>query len=286
MKKILVTGANGQLGQCLQKLAVSEENWEFVFADSKTLDISDKKAVLDFFWEHEPSVCINAAAYTAVDLAETEVEKAFLINADGTENLASACLEYGTQFLHVSTDYVFDGENNLPYTEEDFTNPLGVYGASKLSGEELALEVNPCSIIIRTSWVYSEFGKNFVKTMLQLFQSKEELNVVNDQWGQPTNANDLAEVILKMVNSPKRTPGIFNFSNIGEITWFQFAQKIAELSNSKIKLNPINTEQYPTPARRPKNSTLDLDKIKNSYSVTPIEWEESLLKTINTLQNN
>ncbi len=286
MKKILVTGANGQLGQCLQKLAVSEENWEFVFADSKTLDISDKKAVLDFFWEHEPSVCINAAAYTAVDLAETEVEKAFLINADGTENLASACLEYGTQFIHVSTDYVFDGENNLPYTEEDFTNPLGVYGASKLAGEELALEVNPCSIIIRTSWVYSEFGKNFVKTMLQLFQSKEELNVVNDQWGQPTNANDLAEVILKMVNSPKRIPGIFNFSNIGEITWFQFAQKIAELSNSKIKLNPINTEQYPTPARRPKNSTLDLDKIKNSYSVTPIEWEESLLKTINTLQNN
>lgn len=286
MKKILVTGANGQLGQCLQKLAVSEENWEFVFADSKTLDISDKKAVLDFFWEHEPSVCINAAAYTAVDLAETEVEKAFLINADGTENLASACLEYGTQFLHVSTDYVFDGENNLPYTEEDFTNPLGVYGASKLAGEELALEVNPCSIIIRTSWVYSEFGKNFVKTMLQLFQSKEELNVVNDQWGQPTNANDLAEVILKMVNSPKRIPGIFNFSNIGEITWFQFAQKIAELSNSKIKLNPINTEQYPTPARRPKNSTLDLDKIKNSYFVTPIEWEESLLKTINTLQNN
>jgi len=286
MKKILVTGANGQLGQCLQKLAVSEENWEFVFADSKTLDISDKKAVFDFFWEHEPSVCINAAAYTAVDLAETEVEKAFLINADGTENLASACLEYGTQFIHVSTDYVFDGENNLPYTEEDFTNPLGVYGASKLAGEELALEVNPCSIIIRTSWVYSEFGKNFVKTMLQLFQSKEELNVVNDQWGQPTNANDLAEVMLKMVNSPKRIPGIFNFSNIGEITWFQFAQKIAELSNSKIKLNPINTEQYPTPARRPKNSTLDLDKIKNSYSVTPIEWEESLLKTINTLQNN
>lgn len=286
MKKILVTGANGQLGQCLQKLAVSEENWEFVFADSKTLDISDKKAVLDFFWEHEPSVCINAAAYTAVDLAETEVEKAFLINADGTENLASACLEHGTQFIHVSTDYVFDGENNLPYTEEDFTNPLGVYGASKLAGEELALEVNPCSIIIRTSWVYSEFGKNFVKTMLQLFQSKEELNVVNDQWGQPTNANDLAEVILKMVNSPKRIPGIFNFSNIGEITWFQFAQKIAELSNSKIKLNPINTEQYPTPARRPKNSTLDLDKIKNSYFVNPIEWEESLLKTINTLQNN
>ena len=200
MKKILVTGANGQLGQCLQKLAVSEENWEFVFADSKTLDISDKKAVLDFFWEHEPSVCINAAAYTAVDLAETEVEKAFLINSDGTENLASACLEHGTQFIHVSTDYVFDGENNLPYTEENFTNPLGVYGASKLAGEELALEVNPCSIIIRTSWVYSEFGKNFVKTMLQLFQSKEELNVVNDQWGQPTNANDLAEVILKMVN--------------------------------------------------------------------------------------
>ncbi len=149
--------------------------------------------------ENAPDFCINAAAYTAVDLAETDIEKAFLVNADGTENLAEACAENNAQFIHVSTDYVFDGENNLAYTEEDFTNPLGVYGASKLAGDELALEVNPCSVILRTSWVYSEFGKNFVKTMLNLFATKEELNIVADQFGQPTNANDLAEAIMKII---------------------------------------------------------------------------------------
>ena len=190
MKKILVTGANGQLGQCLQKISSQFEEFEFIFTDSETLDITNKEEVNDFFWQNAPDFCINAAAYTAVDLAETDVEKAFLVNADGTENLAEACAENNAQFIHVSTDYVFDGENNLSYTEEDFTNPLGVYGASKLAGDELALEVNPCSVILRTSWVYSEFGKNFVKTMLNLFATKDELNIVADQFGQPTNAND------------------------------------------------------------------------------------------------
>ncbi len=286
MKKILVTGANGQLGQCLQKISSQFEEFEFIFTDSETLDITNKEEVNDFFWQNAPDFCINAAAYTAVDLAETDVEKAFLVNADGTENLAEACAENNAQFIHVSTDYVFDGENNLAYTEEDFTNPLGVYGASKLAGDELALEVNPCSVILRTSWVYSEFGKNFVKTMLNLFATKEELSIVADQFGQPTNANDLAEAIMKIIKSEKITPGIFNFSNLGRISWFDFAEKIAELSDAKIKLNAIETSQYPTPAKRPKNSILDLDKISKTYAVTLKPWEESLEDCVQILQNN
>lgn len=286
MKKILVTGANGQLGQCLQKISSQFEEFEFIFTDSETLDITNKEEVNDFFWQNAPDFCINAAAYTAVDLAETDIEKAFLVNADGTENLAEACAENNAQFIHVSTDYVFDGENNLAYTEEDFTNPLGVYGASKLAGDELALEVNPCSVILRTSWVYSEFGKNFVKTMLSLFATKEELNIVADQFGQPTNANDLAEAIMKIIKSEKITPGIFNFSNLGRISWFDFAEKIAELSEAKIKLNAIETSQYPTPAKRPKNSVLDLDKISKTYAIQLKPWEESLEGCVQILQNN
>ena len=286
MKKILVTGANGQLGQCLQKISSQFEEFEFIFTDSETLDITIKEEVNDFFWQNAPDFCINAAAYTAVDLAETDIEKAFLVNADGTENLAEACAENNAQFIHVSTDYVFDGENNLAYTEEDFTNPLGVYGASKLAGDELALEVNPCSVILRTSWVYSEFGKNFVKTMLNLFATKEELSIVADQFGQPTNANDLAEAIMKIIKSEKITPGIFNFSNLGRISWFDFAEKIAELSEAKIKLNAIETSQYPTPAKRPKNSVLDLDKISKTYAIQLKPWEESLEGCVQILQNN
>ena len=286
MKKILVTGANGQLGQCLQKISSQFEEFEFIFTDSETLDITNKEEVNDFFWQNAPDFCINAAAYTAVDLAETDIEKAFLVNADGTENLAEACAENNAQFIHVSTDYVFDGENNLAYTEEDFTNPLGVYGASKLAGDELALEVNPCSVILRTSWVYSEFGKNFVKTMLNLFATKEELSIVADQFGQPTNANDLAEAIMKIIKSEKITPGIFNFSNLGRISWFDFAEKIAELSEAKIKLNAIETSQYPTPAKRPKNSVLDLDKISKTYVIQLKPWEESLEDCVQILQNN
>ena len=286
MKKILVTGANGQLGQCLQKISSQFEEFEFIFTDSETLDITNKEEVNDFFWQNAPDFCINAAAYTAVDLAETDIEKAFLVNADGTENLAEACAENNAQFIHVSTDYVFDGENNLAYTEEDFTNPLGVYGASKLAGDELALEVNPCSVILRTSWVYSEFGKNFVKTMLSLFATKEELNIVADQFGQPTNANDLAEAIMKIIKSEKITPGIFNFSNLGRISWFDFAEKIAELSDAKIKLNAIETSQYPTPAKRPKNSVLDLDKISKTYAIQLKPWEESIEDCVQILQNN
>ena len=236
------------------------------------------------FGDYQPHFCINAAAYTAVDLAEKEAEKAFAVNADGVANLAEACQETKAILIHISTDYVFDGESNISYSEDNFTNPQGVYGASKLKGEELAMDNNPKTIVIRTSWLYSEFNKNFVKTMLHLFSIKEELGIVSDQFGQPTNANDLAEAVMKIIESEPKTFGVFHFSNYPETNWFEFASKIAEFSNSKIKLNAITTEDFPTPAKRPKRSTMALDKIEQAYGVEPKYWEHSLKNCIEILE--
>lgn len=284
MKKILVVGGNGQLGNCIRKIAPDFElDYEFIFTDSQTLDITNEDQVNAFFYENKPDFCINASAYTTVDLAEKEKEKAFAVNADGVAHLAQACKDYKTIFIHVSTDYVFDGETNLCYSEDDFTNPIGVYGESKLRGEELALEINRKTIILRTSWLYSEFNKNFVKTMLNLFSQKEELGIVADQFGQPTNANDLAEAIMEIIEAPQKTYGIFHFSNYPETTWFDFAKKIAEFSKSNIKLNQLTTEQYPTPAKRPKRSTMCLDKIEEVYKIEPKHWENSLEECVNIL---
>ncbi len=287
MKKILVVGGNGQLGNCIRKIAPDFElDYEFVFTDSQILDITDEDQVNSFFYDNKPEFCINASAFTAVDLAEKEKEKAFAVNTQGVAYLARACKEYNTVLIHVSTDYVFDGETNLCYSEDDFTNPIGVYGESKLKGEELALEANPKTIILRTSWLYSEFNKNFVKTMLHLFSQKEELGIVADQFGQPTNANDLAEAIMNIIQTPQKSYGIFHFSNYPETTWFEFAQKIAELSKSSVKLNALNTEQYPTPAKRPKRSTMCLDKIEEVYKIEPKHWENSLEECLDILHNN
>jgi dTDP-4-dehydrorhamnose reductase len=284
MKKILVIGSNGQLGNCIRKIAPNFElDYEFIFTDSQTLNITDEDLVSKFFYDNKPDFCINASAYTAVDLAETEKEKACAVNATGVGNLAQACKDFKTVFIHVSTDYVFDGDTNLCYSEDDFTNPIGVYGESKLKGEELALEINSKTIILRTSWLYSEFNKNFVKTMLNLFSQKDELGIVADQFGQPTNANDLAEAIMEIIETKKKTFGIFHFSNYPETTWFEFAQKIAELSKSNIKLNQLTTEQYPTPAKRPKRSTMCLDKIEEVYKIEPKYWENSLEECVNIL---
>ena len=287
MKKILIIGGNGQLGNCLNKL-ISEYalDYEFHFTDYDTLDITNQKQINEYFSEYEPHYCINVSAYTAVDLAEQEKEKAFAINAEGVRHLAKACSEKGIDLIHISTDYVFSGDTNIPYSEDDFTNPLSVYGTSKLEGENLALENNPKTIIIRTSWLYSEFGKNFVKTMLNLFSTKNELNVVADQFGQPTNANDLAETIMKIISTEEKEYGIFHFSNYPETTWFDFAKKIAELSKSKIKISPITTDQYPTPAKRPMRSTICLDKIENSYNIESKYWENSLEKCMEILLKN
>lgn len=285
MKKILVTGGNGQLGQCFQKLSKDNTDFEFIFADSKTLDITDGPSVDDFFSEHKPDFCINAAAYTAVDLAEKEKDQAYKINSEGVSNLAEACAENNARLIHISTDYVFDGDTQIGYSEDDFTNPQSVYGESKRSGEILAIDRNPDTVIIRTSWLYSEFSKNFMKTMLTLFPQKEEMNIVNDQYGQPTNANDLAEAVLKIINAESFVPGIFHFSNFPETTWFHFAEKIAKISGNTLKLNPITTAEFPTPAKRPVRSTMCLDKIENTYGIELQHWENSLENCINTYLN-
>ena len=284
-KRILIVGGNGQLGNCIRKIAADFENrYEFNFTDSTTLNVNDRESISDVFYDFKPHFCINASAYTAVDLAEKEPEKAFAVNAEGVANLAEACEEYNCVLIHVSTDYVFDGETNISYSEDSFTNPQGVYGASKLKGEELATDINPKTIVIRTSWLYSEFNKNFVKTMLNLFSQKDELGIVADQFGQPTNSNDLAEAIMKIIETEPKIYGIFHFSNYPETTWFEFAQKIAEFSGSNIKLNAITTEEFPTPAKRPKRSTMSLDKIEETYKIELKHWENSLQDCIETLQ--
>lgn len=285
MKKILVVGSNGQLGNCFKKIAGDyDSDFDFRFAGSEILDITDRNAVSDYISDFQPDYCINAAAYTAVDLAENEPEKAFAVNADAVGNLAESCKECGAVFIHISTDYVFDGESEISYSEGNFTNPQGVYGASKLKGEELAQDANPRTIILRTSWLYSEFNKNFVKTMLHLFSVKDELGIVADQFGQPTNANDLAEAVMKIITSPTQQSGVFHFSNYPETTWFDFAKKIAELSDSTIQLKGITTQEFPTPAKRPKRSTLALDKIEKVYGVEPKHWEHSLQDCLQILE--
>lgn len=283
-QKILVVGGNGQLGNCFRKIEDKFSlDYEFLFTDSSVLDITNNEQIETIFEDFKPDFCINASAYTAVDLAETEKDKAFAVNAQGVANLAQACLDYKSTFIHVSTDYVFDGETNLSYSEDDFTNPIGVYGASKREGEELALEINPKTIILRTSWLYSEFNKNFVKTMLNLFSQKDELGIVSDQYGQPTNANDLAEAIMEIIQFKTKKYGIYHFSNYPETTWFEFAKKIAEFSKSKVKLNALTTEQYPTPAKRPHRSTMCLDKIEEDYKIDPKHWENSLEECVEIL---
>lgn len=278
--KILVVGGKGQLGQCIRKIADNYPQFKFQFTDSTTLDITDEDAVKEYFRSYNPDFCINASAYTAVDLAESEPEKAFAVNTDGVAALAQACKSCGAWLIHISTDYVFDGDTEISYTEDNFTSPAGVYGTSKRRGEEAALENNTRTVIIRTSWLYSEFNKNFVKTMLQLFKSKDELNIVADQYGQPTNANDLAEAIMQIITAKTLVPGIFHFSNFPETSWFHFAEKIAELSGSQIKLNAIATDDYPTPAKRPMRSTMDLSKIEAVYGIEPKYWERSLEPTV------
>lgn len=286
MSKILVVGGYGQLGLCLQKISENYQlDYDIKFVDSKTCDITNISEIETVFEDFKPKYCINAAAYTAVDLAESEEEIAFAVNAYGVENLAQVCKQFKTTLLHISTDYVFDGEINLDYSEDDFTNPQSVYGKSKLLGEELALEANPKTIVIRTSWLYSEFQKNFVKTMLNLFEQKDELNIVADQYGQPTNATDLAEAIFKIIKSKNKRYGIYHFSNYPETTWYDFAKKIADYTQAKIKLNPIPTEKYPTPAQRPKRSTMCLDKIESDYKVEIKYWENSLEECLDILKN-
>ena len=259
MKKVLVTGANGQLGRCLKDAVeqIPMDGYQFLFLTREDLDISQKELVETFFFSNKIDFCVNCAAYTAVDLAEIEVEQAFKINSDGAKFLAEECKEQATTLIHISTDYVFDGAQKTPYLPEDTTNPINVYGKSKLEGEKWVMKSNPKSIIIRTSWVYSQYGKNFYTTMLRLMQERDELNVVSDQLGKPTDANDLAKYILQIISSNDKNYGIRNFAGNEVMSWYEFAKKIAAENNFKTIIHPIPTSAYPTPAKRPMWSVLD-----------------------------
>lgn len=281
--KILVTGSNGQLGNELRELASSFPQYEFIFTDVAELSITDSAAVDKMFQELKPAYLINCAAYTAVDKAESEKELNNQINGMAVGILASACQQTGTKLIHISTDYVFNGNASHPLTEDDEVDPVNAYGASKLLGEQLVFENNSQSIIIRTSWVYSFYGNNFVKTMRRLMKERESIGVVNDQVGSPTYAADLAQAVLQIISSGRWVPGIYNFSNEGVISWFDFANEIKRLIGSSCVVNPLSTEQFPTPARRPKYSVLNKTKIQQTFSIQLRDWKESLKKCINKL---
>lgn len=279
-QKILVTGANGQLGKELQELAGRFLVFDFVFLSREDLPIHDIESVKQAFKKYAPNYCINCAAYTAVDKAETDKENAFLVNGEATGVLAAACKEYNTRFIHISTDYVFDGNASSPYKTDAATNPQSVYGESKLQGEKKAIANNDQTVIIRTSWVYSAFGKNFVKTMLRLMSEKPEINVVSDQVGSPTYAADLAKAILTIVSSGNWHPGIYHFSNKGVISWYDFAVAIRELSGSHCIVNPIPSSAYHTKAERPSYSVMDTSRINEVYGIELEEWKNSLIECL------
>ncbi len=276
-QKILITGANGQLGSELRELAANYPQFDFNFTDYQELSIIDEEAVNKMFDEYQPDFCINCAAYTAVDKAEDPSERELVdkLNADAVGFLAKACKKHNTKFVHISTDYVFDGNGTRPYKPEDPTEPVSVYGITKLEGERLAL-ANTDVIIIRTAWVYSSFGKNFVKTMMNLMNTKPSLNVVSDQYGTPTYAADLASAIMQIIASGKWQPDIYHYTNEGMINWYDFAVEIKENMNSTCEVNAISTSGYPTPAKRPAYSVLDKSKIKEVYGIEIPDWSESL----------
>ncbi|MEO6327669.1 MAG: dTDP-4-dehydrorhamnose reductase [Ginsengibacter sp.] len=275
---VLVTGANGQLGKEIQQVATHNPFYQFLFTDKETLRIDNFELVKNYFEAREIDYCINCAAYTAVDKAETETEQAYLINADAVANLAKICQQHQTRLIHISTDYVFNGKSARPYKEDDAIAPVNIYGASKLKGEELAFNNNPSTLIIRTSWVYSSFGNNFVKTMVRLLKEKQSINVVSDQYGCPTYAADIAAVIIKIINHSKTTwiPGIVNYCNGGVTNWFEFAIAIKEIIKSDCIVNPLPSSEYKTAAARPGFSVLDTEKIRRIFEIFIPYWKDSL----------
>jgi dTDP-4-dehydrorhamnose reductase len=284
-KKIIVTGSGGQLGSELKDLSATEP-FQFIFFDRTQLDIHDPLAVQKAFQEHEPHYLINCAAYTAVDKAENEEALATEINGTAVGNLAAACHKSGSGFIHISTDYVFSGDQQNPLKETDATQPVNAYGRSKLKGEQLAFENNPASIVLRASWLYSSYGKNFVKSMLRLMEEKASIGVVNDQFGSPTYAADLAEAILLVIRSGKWVPGIYNYSNEGVATWFDLANEVRRLTGASCTVLPITTAQYPTPAKRPKYSVLDKAKIRQTFSVPLKDWKDSLQRCLDKIKGS
>lgn len=298
--KVLVTGSSGQLGSELKELIQNStfktHHYTFVFTDSKSLDITDHQAVKQFVIDNDIRFIINCAAYTAVDKAESDFEMTDKINHLAVVNIAKIAKEYDIKLIHISTDYVFNGHNYRPYLEDDQTNPQGVYGATKLAGEQAILDINPKnSIIIRTSWVYSYYGNNFVKTMLLLGRERESLAVIYDQVGTPTYAKDLAKVILEILSKiqychselvSESQVKIYNYSNEGVASWYDFAKEIMAIANIDCQVNPIQTKDYPTPAKRPHYSVLNKSSIKSDFSVEIPYWKDSLRDCIKRLQKD
>ena len=298
MKSVLVTGANGQLGIALRNISDSFAGFDFYFTDVDSLDICDKKQISSFVKKYNINVIVNCAAYTAVDRAEDETELCMSLNRDAVRIIGEVAISVGAKVIHVSTDYVFDGCGTRPYRENDTTNPTSVYGVSKLAGEQALLSVCSDTVIIRTAWLYYETGNNFVKTMLRLGAERdisrdvvykkgtlpEPLGVVADQIGTPTYAGDLAEAIKAVLTAERFVPGIYNYSNEGVCTWYDFAVRIFELTGIKCTVSPLTTDEYPTRAKRPAYSVLDKSKIKAIYGIKIPEWENSLEKCLKKLK--
>ena len=275
MISVLVTGANGQLGSCLQNVVKNNTETKWQFKTSEQLDITKKDEIKKLFSTTSFNYVVNCAAFTAVDKAEKETEKAFLVNAEAVKLLAEICKEHNSTLIHLSTDFVFDGKKGLPYTEEDLPNPINVYGASKLKGEYYVQKILKKYFIIRTSLVYSEYGVNFIKTMLKLSKERNRISVVNDQLGSPTYAMDLAEFLLDIIEKDSNNYGVYHFSNSGEISWYDFAKEIFQLSQSNVKLNGLSSSEYVTMAKRPAYSVLDNSK-RSVFGVKTKFWKDSL----------
>jgi dTDP-4-dehydrorhamnose reductase len=274
---ILITGCRGQLGSEIQHLALTtHHDFNFIFTDKEELDITDRNAVYDFVERNNISVIVNCAAYTAVDKAETDEELCEILNHKAPTYLAEAIDNVGGSIIQISTDYVFDGQKYTPYKESDITSPQTIYGKTKLAGEEAVIRSCVGAMVIRTAWLYSSFGNNFVKTMLRLGKERENLNVVIDQIGTPTYARDLAKAILTILEKGI-IPGVYHYSNEGATSWFDFAKAIHSIAGiNTCVVNPIPTEAYPTPAKRPNYSVLDKSKIKSTFNIEIPWWEDSL----------
>jgi dTDP-4-dehydrorhamnose reductase len=286
---VIVTGAGGQLGNELQLLAKDNPSFDFHFYSREEISVTDREGWRAAFEKIKPRWLINGGAYTAVDKAESEKVLAFQINAEAVGDLAELCRLFNTRLLHYSTDYVFDGASIVPYKEDDPVNPQSVYGASKLEGEKLALKNNPDTIIFRTSWVYSPFGKNFIRTMLRLFSERDSVQVVKDQVGSPTYAFDLAEMTLKVMeivtkNNKGWKPGIYHFANSGIVSWYELALAVREIVDSPVRITPITTADYPTPAKRPAYSVLDTAKIQQSFDIKIKDWRQRLEHCLGRIQ--
>ena len=284
--KVLITGGTGQLGQALQELIVNQKhsNWEADFKSSQDLDITDFEAVSEVLGSKEYAYCINCAAFTHVDKAEEDTDLARQVNVNGARNLALGCHQNSMVLIHISTDFVFDGFQNSPYSEEDVARPLGFYGDTKYKGERAIISNLEEHFILRTSWLYSEYANNFMKTMLRLGAERDELSVVYDQVGTPTYAMDLASVIIQIINAHSIEYGIYNYSNEGVASWYDFAKAIFEEAQLEVNLRPILSAEYPTPARRPNYSILDKTKIKTQFNIDVPHWRDSLRVAVKAAQ--